>query len=88
MPVLCLGLAWLLFLAALPLAASLSAPGQPPDESSAAAAKAQGAPDDSAVGMPAAGVLAVPHDGLVERHIGRYRRGGGGRRTLHTVLRV
>jgi hypothetical protein len=38
--------------------------------------------------MPAVRVLAVPYDRLVKRHIGRYRRGGGGRRTLHTVLRL
>jgi hypothetical protein len=75
-------------LPALPLTVSLSAPGQPSDESSAASAKAQGAPDDSAVGMPAAGVLAVPYDGVVGRHTGRYRRGGGGLRTMHAVLRL
>jgi len=74
-------------LPALPLAVSLSAPGQPSDESSAAAAKAPGAPDDSAVGMPAAGVLAVPYHRLVGRHTGQYRRGGG-LRTMHTVLRL
>ena len=86
-PVLCLGLAWLFVLPAVPLAATLSAPGQPSDEPSAVSAKAQGTPDDSAIGMPAADMLAVPSDRVVDRHTGRSRRDGG-LRTMHTVLRL
>ena len=79
--------AWLLVLPAVPLAATLSAPGQPSDEPSAVSAKAQGTPDDSAIGMPAADMLAVPSDRVVDRHTGRSRRDGG-LRTMHTVLRL
>src|SRR6186997_166618 len=85
-PVTCLGVAWLLFLAVPPFTASLPSSDQPSQESSAASAKAQGAPDHSAAGMPASCEVTFRYDRIVDRHTFLDRRSSGGLRTLHAVL--
>ena len=84
-----LGAAWLLVLAALPIAASPASPDPSSRESPLAmSGKDQEVPDHADVDTPAAGATIVRYDRILDRHTGVHRSSSGGLRMLHAVLRL